>query len=83
MENARSKVVFSLSLRDRNLTPLADWLYSGTYDPSRIKHELYTTKVMDYSEETREITARGMSRGRARSEARGTGAGVATGTVRS
>jgi hypothetical protein len=78
MENARSKVVFSLSLRDRNLAPLADWLYSGTYDPSRVKHELYGTKVLDYSEETREITGRTTSRGTARSEARG--AGVSTGT---
>jgi hypothetical protein len=79
MENARSKVVFSLSLRERNLAPLADWLYSGTYDPSRVKHELHSTKVMGYSEETRDITARGTSRGTARSEARGTGAGAATG----
>jgi hypothetical protein len=79
MENARSKVVFSLSLRERNLAPLADWLYSGTYDPSRVKHELHTTKVMGYSEETREVTARGTSRGTARSEARGTGVGAATG----
>jgi hypothetical protein len=78
MENARSKVVFSLSLRERNLAPLADWLYSGTYDPSRVKHELYSTKVMDYSEETRGVTARGTSRGTARSEARGTGVGAAT-----
>jgi hypothetical protein len=78
MENARSKVVFSLSLRERNLAPLADWLYSGTYDPSRVKHELHSTKVMGYSEETRDITARGTSRGTARSEARGTGAGVDT-----
>jgi hypothetical protein len=78
MENARSKVVFSLSLRERNLAPLADWLYSGTYDPSRVKHELHTTKVMGYSEETRDVTAHGTSRGTARSEARGTGAGTAT-----
>jgi hypothetical protein len=78
MENARSKVVFSLSLRDRNLAPLADWLYSGTYDPSRRKLELYSRKVMDYAEETREITGRATSRGTARSEARG--AGVSTGT---
>jgi hypothetical protein len=34
---------------------------------------------MDYSEETRGVTARGISRGTARSEARGTGAGAATG----
>jgi hypothetical protein len=79
MENARSKVVFSLSLRERNLAPLADWLYSGTYDLSRVKHELYSTKVMDYSEDTRGVTAHGTSRGTARSEARGTGAGAATG----
>jgi hypothetical protein len=79
MENARSKVVFSLSLRERNLAPLADWLYSGTYDPSRVKHELYSTKVMDYSEETRGVTGHGTSRGTARSEARGTGVGAATG----
>jgi type IV secretory system conjugative DNA transfer VirD4/TraG family protein len=82
MENARSKVVFSLSLRERNLAPLADWLYSGTYDPSRVKHELYSTKVMDYSEETREVTAHGTSRGTARSEARGTGVGQPQGRVR-
>ncbi len=76
MENARSKVVFSLSLRDRNLAPLADWLYSGTFDPNRIKLELYSHKVMDYAEETREITIRGTSRGTGRSEARGETAGT-------
>jgi hypothetical protein len=76
MENARSKVVFSLSLRDRNLAPLADWLYSGTFDPNLRKLELYSTKVMDYSEESREITTHGTSRGNARSEARGAAAGT-------
>jgi hypothetical protein len=79
MENARSKVVFSLSLRDRNLAPLADWLYSGSFDPYRVKHELYSRKVMDYVEETREITARTTSRGTAHNEARGEAAG--TGSV--
>jgi Type IV secretion-system coupling protein DNA-binding domain len=79
MENARSKVVFSLSLRDRNLSPLADWFYSGTYDPHRVKHELYSRKVMDYTEETREILTYGTSRGSARSDA--TGALVGGGTV--
>ena len=79
MENARSKVVFSLSLRDRNLAPLADWLYSGTFDPNRIKLELYSHKVMDYAEETREITSRATSRGTGRSEARGEAVG--TGSV--
>ena len=79
MENARSKVVFSLSLRERNLSPLADWLYSGTYDPHRVKHELYSRKVMDYNEETREITGRTTSRGTGRSEA--SGEAVGTGSV--
>jgi hypothetical protein len=81
MENARSKVSFSLSLRDRNLAPLADWLYSGTFDPFHVKHELYGTKVMGYSEETREVATRGTSRGRAQSEARGAVSGAATGQV--
>ena len=44
--------MFSLSLRERNLAPITDWLYSGTYDPSRVKHELHTTKVIGYSEAT-------------------------------
>jgi TraM recognition site of TraD and TraG len=80
MENARSKVVFSLSLRERNLAPLADWLYSGTFDPHRVKHKLYSRKVMDYTEETREISSRGTSRGTARNEARGEAMG--TGSVK-
>jgi hypothetical protein len=79
MENARSKVVFSLSLEERNLAPLADWLYSGTYDPSRVKHELYSTKVMDYAEETREISGHTTSRGTARSEEQGAGVSMGTG----
>ncbi|MCA1672660.1 MAG: type IV secretion system DNA-binding domain-containing protein, partial [Actinobacteria bacterium] len=40
MENARSKVVFSMATRERNLSPLADWLYMGTFDPYKIKHQL-------------------------------------------
>jgi hypothetical protein len=79
MENARSKVVFSLSLRDRNLAPLADWLYSSTYDPHRVKHGLYSRKVMNYTEQTREITGRTTSRGTGRSEA--SGEAVGTGSV--
>jgi hypothetical protein len=78
MENARSKVSFSLSLRDRNLESLAHWLYSGTFDPFRVKRELYSRKVMDYSEETRGVTTHGTSRGSARNEARG----AVTGTSR-
>lgn len=71
LENARNKVVFSLSLRDRNLTPLADWLYMGTFDTKEVKHEQYTTKVMAYDEETRTVTTSGSSRGQTRSDTRG------------
>ena len=81
MENARSKISFSLSLRDRNLAPLADWFYSGTFDPFRVKRELYSRKVMDYSEETREVTTHGTSRGSATSEARGAVTGTGSGRV--
>ncbi|MGI8426629.1 MAG: hypothetical protein ACR2M4_08565, partial [Actinomycetota bacterium] len=77
MENARNKVVFSLASRERNLTPLADWLYMGTFDPYKVKHQLYSRKVMDYDEETRIVTSQGEARGRARSDMRGrvTGSG--------
>ena len=73
MENTRTKVVFSLSLAEKNLSPLADWLFMGTYDPDTIKHELYTTKVMEYEEETRIVTTRGESSGETRSDSCGTG----------
>jgi type IV secretion system coupling TraD/TrwB family protein len=80
MENTRTKVVFSLSLAEKNLSPLADWLFMGTYDPDSVKHELYTTKVMDYEEETRTVTSRGESWGETRSDSYGTGSN--TGSMR-
>src|ERR671931_1555117 len=80
IENAGTKVVFSLSLAEKNLAPLADWLFMGTYDPDTIKHELYTTKVMEYEEETRTVTARGESWGETRSDSSGTGSN--TGSMR-
>jgi hypothetical protein len=52
MENARTKVVFSLS-DPENLNPLAQALFMGTMDPNQVKHELYSTKVMGYREEYR------------------------------
>jgi hypothetical protein len=73
MENTRTKVVFSLSLQEKNLSPLADWLFMGTYDPDSVKHELSTTKVMEYEEETRTVTSRGESWGETRSDSYGTG----------
>jgi len=53
MENTKSKVVFSLSTKDDNLTPLADWLYGGTFDPYLVKRTLESRKVLDYREEIR------------------------------
>jgi hypothetical protein len=52
----------------------------GTYDPDSVKHELYTTKVMDYEEETRTVTMRGESWGETRSDSYGTGSN--TGSMR-
>ncbi|MGH9197324.1 MAG: type IV secretory system conjugative DNA transfer family protein, partial [Acidimicrobiia bacterium] len=75
LENARNKVVFSLSLRERNLTPLADWLYMGTFDTKNVKHEQVVTKVMGYDEETRTVTTSSSSWGQARSDTRGSSDG--------
>ena len=72
MENASSKVVFRLSHED-NLRAMAQWLFMGVMNPDEIKHELYSTKVMEYREEMR--TSR--THGTARSQ----GGGVFTGTT--
>jgi len=58
MANARSKIVFETRGED-NLRPLAFDLFMGTMDPEKIKHELYSTKVMDLVEETRTVRSRG------------------------
>lgn len=81
MENARSKVVFSLSLREKNLTPLADWLSMGTFDPDRVKHDIYSRKVMDYEEETRTIASKGLAHAHGRSDTHGSG--TASGSMQS
>ena len=74
MENASSKVVFRLSHED-NLKAMAQWLFMGVMDPDKVKHELYSTKVMAYREETRTS----VSRSRSRSD----GGGAFTGTTAS
>jgi hypothetical protein len=74
MENASSKVVFRLTHKE-NLEPLAQWLFMGTMNPDEIKHELYSTKVMEYREELRTSTTRGRSTS--------TGGGSFTGTTAS
>lgn len=60
MENASSKVVFRLSHED-NLKAMAQWLFMGVMDPDQVKHELYSTKVMNYREELREVLGEGTS----------------------
>ena len=57
MENASSKVVFRLS-HEENLRAMAQWLFMGVMNPDEIKHELYSTKVMEYREELRTIHSR-------------------------
>lgn len=52
MANARSKVVFETRGKE-NLEPLAYDLFMGVMNPDEIKHQLYSTKVMGYAEETR------------------------------
>ena len=58
MENASSKVVFRLSHED-NLRAMAQWLFMGVMNPDEVKHELYSTKVMEYREELRTSVSRG------------------------
>jgi len=60
MENASSKVVFRLS-HEENLSVMAKWLFMGVMNPDEIKHELYSTKVMEYREELRTSYSRGKS----------------------
>lgn len=77
MENASSKVVFRLSNED-NLMPLAKWLFMGVMNPDEVKHELYSTKVMAYRDEVREIRteSHGMGSGHGTQSGSATGAGA-------
>jgi hypothetical protein len=62
MENASSKVVFRLA-HEENLKPMAEALFRGQIDPDKIKHELYSTKVMAYREEMRTTYTKATSQG--------------------
>lgn len=78
MENASSKVVFRLSHED-NLRVMAQWLFRGVMNPDEIKHQLYSTKVMEYREEYREVYAESRSSGTARGSQRGHASGYGSG----
>lgn len=75
MANARSKVVFGMGSDEENLRPLALDLFMGVMDPGKIKHALFSTKVMGYYEDYRTAYARAESR----SEGRGSQSGMASG----
>lgn len=75
MANARSKIVFE-TRGEENLRPLALDLFMGTMSPDKIKHDLYSTKVMGYREETRTI----YSSGSTSSTSKGTHTGSAAGS---
>ena len=70
MVNARSKVVFQVE-GEENLRPLANSLFMGAMNPDEIKLELYSTKVIGHTKETRRSVTR--SRASTESEAGGTG----------
>jgi len=70
VENASSKVVFRMS-HEENLRPLAQWLFTGTFNPDEIKHILYSTKVMGYREEVRQSFTNGTARSEGRSSSNG------------
>ena len=54
MANARSKIVFSLE-GEENLRPLVFSLFMGVMNPDEIKLKLFSRKIMNYAEETRDI----------------------------
>jgi Type IV secretion-system coupling protein DNA-binding domain len=78
MENASSKVVFRLS-HEENLRAMAQWLFMGVMNPDEVKHELYSTKVMEYREEMRTSVTRGKSASRGGGEFTGTTASASAG----
>lgn len=78
MENASSKVVFRLS-HEENLRVMAQWLFMGVMNPDEIKHELYSTKVMEYREELKEVRGQSSSSGRSQGTQRGSASGAGSG----
>lgn len=82
MENASSKVVFRLS-HEENLRVMAQWLFTGVMNPDDIKHELYSTKVMQYREELKEVRSEGRSKGRSMGTQQGLAGGAGFGGTQS
>jgi hypothetical protein len=78
MENASSKVVFRLSHRE-NLQAMAEWLFTGIMNPEEVKHEMYSTKVMEYRKEMIEVRGQSRSTGVSRGTQFGSAAGAGAG----
>lgn len=78
MENASSKVVLRLYHED-NLRAMAQWLFMGVMNPDEIKQELYSTKVMSYREELKEVISESTSSGKTRGTQRGHAGGAGLG----
>jgi hypothetical protein len=80
MENASSKIVFRLS-HEENLRAMAQWLFMGVLNPDEIKHELFSTKVMEYREEMRLVETTGRASGRSRGLQSGNAGGSGRGST--
>jgi hypothetical protein len=78
MANARNKVVFAME-GEENLKPLAQVLYRGTMSPMKVKHQLYSTKVMRYAEELRTAVHASTGTSRSNLHQRGSAGGSGTG----
>jgi hypothetical protein len=77
MENASSKVVFRLT-HEENLRAMAQSLFMGIWNPDEIKHQMYSTKVMEYREELKVVysESESTSEGGGRQAGRSSGAGA-------
>ena len=78
MENATTKVCFRMTHRP-NLEPMAEWLFSGTFNPDEIKHVLYSPQVVRMKEEYRRAYSRADAEAEARGQARASGTGTSHG----
>lgn len=78
MENASSKVVFRLTHKE-NLQAMAESLFMGVMNPDEIKHEMYSTKVMEYREELKEVRGESRSEGTSHGSQRGSASGAGSG----
>ena len=80
MENASSKVVFRLT-HEENLRVMAQSLFMGVMDPDEVKHKLYSTKVMQYREELKEVRGLSLSVGSSYGTQHGHASGAGRGST--